>query len=134
MENQSDCVFCKIARHELPAHVRFEDDDIIAFDDMNPNAPIHVLLISKLHLVSLAHAEAEHQELLGKLLYRCKLLADELNISDSGYRIIINVGEWGGQIIQHLHFHILGGAPLTIKLAAATADKSVKMTKEALDA
>jgi len=119
MENQPECVFCKIAHHEIPASVRFEDDEMIAFDDMNPSAPIHVLLIPKLHLASLVHTTIDHQELLGKLLYRCKLLADELNISDSGYRVIINTGEWGGQVVSHLHLHILGGAPLSEKMGLA---------------
>jgi len=124
-----DCIFCKIAQHELSASIRFEDDEIIAFDDANPQAPIHILVIPKIHLISLTHAESNHQELLGKLLYRCKILAKELNIADSGYRAIINVGKWGGQIVPHLHIHILGGAPLTDKFKVATADKSVSLTK-----
>ena len=131
---RSSCVFCRIADHAIPAHIRFEDDEMMAFDDANPNAPIHVLLISKAHLASLVQVEANHQELLGKMLYRCKLLADELNISDSGYRVTINVGDWGGQIVRHLHLHILGGAPLTSNLAIGTAEKSKQMTKEFLGA
>lgn len=129
-DERANCVFCKIADKTLPASIRFEDDEMVAFDDMNPNAPIHILLIPKLHIASLANVESAHQELLGRMLYRCKLLADTLNITDSGYRIIINVGEWGGQIVQHLHIHILGGAPLIANLAVATADKSKQMTKE----
>lgn len=116
MENQTDCVFCKIARHEIPAGVRFEDDEIIAFDDINPAAPIHVLVIPKIHIPSLAVVEEKDQPLLGKLVYRAKLLAEELNIAEPGYRVSINVGKWGGQIVSHLHLHILGGAPLSTHL------------------
>jgi len=123
MESQPDCVFCKIARHEIPASVRFEDDEMIAFDDHNPAAPIHVLVIPKVHIPSLRAAEENDQMLLGKLVYRAKLLAEELNIAETGYRISINVGKWGGQIVPHLHLHLLGGAPLSTRLEM-TADAS----------
>ncbi|MFH0912102.1 MAG: histidine triad nucleotide-binding protein [Patescibacteria group bacterium] len=108
-----DCVFCKIIRHEIPANVRFEDDEIIAFDDINPSAPIHVLVIPKVHIPSLTAVGEGDQMLLGKLVYRAKLLADQLNIAEPGYRVSINVGKWGGQIVPHLHLHILGGVPLS---------------------
>jgi len=127
-QSQDSCIFCKIARHEIPANVRFESDEIIAFDDINPSAPIHVLVIPKVHITSLRATEIDDQMLLGKLVYRAKLLAEELNIAESGYRVSINVGKWGGQIVSHLHLHILGGAPLTTKLAVATVDESVPLT------
>lgn len=116
----SDCVFCKIASHNIPAHIRFEDDEIIAFDDINPATPIHVLVIPKAHIPSLRATEVDDQMLLGKLVYRAKLLAEELNIAETGYRISINVGKWGGQIVPHLHLHILGGAPLSTRLEVLT--------------
>lgn len=120
MEDQLGCVFCKIASHTIPANIRFEDDEMIAFDDIDPHAPIHVLVVSKKHIPSLADIVKTDEKLLGKLLYRCKLLAEELNIADSGYRVTINTGKWGGQIVPHLHLHLLGGAPLTERLSIFT--------------
>lgn len=111
-----DCVFCKIADHQVSANIRFEDDEMIAFDDINPSAPIHVLLIPKVHIQSLATVGESDQALLGRMLYRAKLLAETLNIAESGYRVTINVGKWGGQIVPHFHLHILGGAPLSTHL------------------
>ncbi|MBU1092145.1 HIT domain-containing protein [Patescibacteria group bacterium] len=113
-KDQDNCVFCQIAHHDIPTHLRFEDEEIIAFDDHNPSAPIHVLIIPKAHIPSLIAVKENDQIMLGKLLYRAKLLADQLNIADTGYRVSINVGEWGGQIVSHLHLHLLGGAPLSI--------------------
>lgn len=111
-----DCVFCKIAQHKLLADIRFEDDEMIAFDDINPSAPIHILLIPKIHIQSLSTVNESDEILLGKMLYRAKLLAETLNIAESGYRVTINVGKWGGQIVPHFHIHILGGAPLSTHL------------------
>lgn len=129
MKNKSDCVFCKIAKHDLPASVRFEDDEMIAFDDINPAAPIHVLIIPKIHIPSLTAVGENDQLLLGKLLYRAKLLAEELNIADPGYRVSINVGKWGGQIVSHLHLHLLGGAPLSTGSAISTvAEEMISYT------
>jgi len=125
MKNKSDCVFCKIAKHDLPASVRFEDDEMIAFDDINPAAPIHVLIIPKIHIPSLTAVGENDQLLLGKLLYRAKLLAEELNIADPGYRVSINVGKWGGQIVSHLHLHLLGGAPLSTGSAISSIAEEV---------
>ena len=125
MENQPECVFCKVVRREIPASVRFEDDEIIAFDDINPAAPIHVLIIPKVHIPSLRAVGVDEQMLLGKLVYRAKLLAEELNIAETGYRISINVGKWGGQIVPHLHLHLLGGAPLSIGSSVLTDAEAV---------
>jgi len=127
--NSKDCIFCQIVSGKLPTRFRYEDDDIIAFDDINPNAPIHVLVIPKVHIEKLSDTKSTHQKLLGKLIYRCKLLAKDLNIDDSGYRIVINNGKWGGQIIPHLHVHLLGGAPLTSKLVVETAEKDISMVE-----
>lgn len=127
--NSKNCIFCQIVSGKLPTSLRYEDEDIIAFDDINPNAPIHVLVIPKIHIESLADTNLNHQKLLGKLLYRCKLLAKDLNIVDNGYRVIINTGKWGGQVIPHLHVHLLGGAPLTSELSIGTAEKNISMVK-----
>lgn len=120
MIKKKDCIFCQIASGELPANIRYEDKDILAFDDINPNAPIHVLIISKKHIPSLSEITKKNEKLLGKMLYQAKLLAKKLNISDSGYRVVINTGKWGGQLVQHLHFHLLGGAPLSEKVGVYT--------------
>lgn len=107
-----DCIFCQIIAGKLPVNIRYEDEDMIAFDDVNPNAPIHVQVIPKKHIESLVDITKKEEKLMGKFIYRCKMLAKELNIAESGYRVVINVGKWGGQIVPHLHFHLLGGAPL----------------------
>ncbi len=121
----SDCVFCKIADKIIPASIRFEDDEMVAFDDINPSAPIHVLIVPKIHISSLVEAEENDQALLGKLVYRAKLLAKELNLADTGYRVSINVGKWGGQVVPHLHLHLLGGAPLSTGRSEVIAEAKI---------
>lgn len=118
--NLDNCIFCAIAEGRIPASVRYEDKEVMAFDDINPHAPIHVLVLPKKHIPSLRDVAQADEKLLGKLLYRCKLLAEELNIAESGYRVTINTGKWGGQIVPHLHLHLLGGAPLTERLSMYT--------------
>jgi len=115
--NNIDCVFCQIAAGKLPVSKRFADKDMIAFDDIHPHAPIHVLIVPKKHIPSLADITPRDRELMGKIIYRCKELAKKLNIAESGYRVTVNVGKWGGQVVPHLHFHLLGGAPLTERLS-----------------
>lgn len=115
--NRTSCIFCKIAAGEIPTVFRYRDKDMVAFDDIHPHAPIHVLVVPRKHVESLADITPKDKELMGKILYRCKELAKKLNIADSGYRVTVNVGKWGGQIVPHLHFHLLGGAPLTERLS-----------------
>jgi histidine triad (HIT) family protein len=105
---QSDCIFCKIASGAIPAPRLYEDDDVLAFADLNPQAPTHVLVIPKQHLKSLAETEAGHSELLGKLLHAATAVARRQGL-DKGYRVVINTGEDGGQTVSHLHLHVLGG-------------------------
>lgn len=112
----SDCLFCKIAAGEIPAKKVFEDDDVIAFHDIHPVAPVHFLLVPKVHIDSLAHATAEHQALLGKMMLLTSKLAAEQGLSD-GYRTIINTGHGGGQTFFHLHMHIIGGKPLSTNIS-----------------
>jgi len=107
-----DNIFMKIIRHEVPANIRFEDDEMIVFDDINPKAKIHLLIVPKKPLVSLAESEGGDRALLGKLLYRAKLMAEELGMTD-GYRTIINTGSDGGQEVPQLHVHLLGGEKLS---------------------
>lgn len=103
------CIFCQIINKELPSTILFEDEDLVVFKDINPSAPVHLLVVPKEHIVSLAEMGAEDEELVGKLVYRAKLMAEEAGISQSGYKVVINTGRGGGQIVDHLHVHLLGG-------------------------
>lgn len=103
-----NCIFCKIARKEIPSNAVYEDDDILAFHDINPAAPVHFLLIPKLHIDSLADVQDNHQDLLGKMLLLAPKLAKAQGCED-GFRTIINTGRTGGQEVFHIHFHIIGG-------------------------
>lgn len=103
-----NCIFCKIVRGQIPSRKVFEDDDVLAFHDIEPVAPVHVLVIPKLHLATLADADSTHESLLGKMLLVAPRLARELGSTD-GFRTIINTGRIGGQEVYHLHLHIIGG-------------------------
>ena len=105
----SDCVFCRIVRREAKATVVFEDDEVLAFRDLSPQAPVHLLVIPKKHVASLAEAEASDAALLGKLLLAARDLAICEGIDARGYRVVANRGAGAGQTIFHLHFHVLGG-------------------------
>lgn len=102
-----DCIFCKIAKHELPTTTIFEDDKVAAFNDINPKAPLHILVIPKEHIQSIAHLESDHNEILAKIIYTARHLAAERGLG--GYKLVFNVGREGGQVIDHLHLHLLGG-------------------------
>jgi histidine triad (HIT) family protein len=102
-----ECLFCRIAGGELPAQKRYEDELVLAFDDISPKSPVHILVISKRHITSLAEAENSDQELLGHILLTVQRLARELKLA--GYKTIINTGRRGGQLIDHIHVHLLGG-------------------------
>ncbi|GAB2180382.1 histidine triad nucleotide-binding protein [Denitratisoma sp. agr-D3] len=104
----SDCIFCRIAKGEIPSRKIYEDNDIFAFHDINPQRPVHFLVIPKQHLASLDEARPEHQELLGKMLVKAGELARSVGLTD-GFRTLINTGRIGGQEVFHLHIHILGG-------------------------
>lgn len=108
----SDCLFCKIAGGEIPAKLIHEDDHIVAFRDINPQAPVHVLLIPREHITSLDTARPEHGALLGDLLLRARELARSEGMAEDGYRTVLNVGADGGQTVHHLHVHLLGGRSL----------------------
>ncbi len=104
------CIFCQIVKKEIPSQIVYEDDEILAFKDIQPKAKVHLLIIPKKHINSLN--EAKNEEILGKLLLRAKELAKEFKISKSGYKIVINTGKDAGQVIFHLHLHLLGGEEL----------------------
>ncbi len=108
----ADCIFCKIANHELDTNILYEDQHLIAIYDINPKAPKHVLIIPKLHIASLAQAKEEHVQLLGQINYRAAKLAEELGIAADGYRLITNIGANSGQEVPHLHYHLIGGKAL----------------------
>lgn len=103
-----DCVFCKIVRGEIPSRKVYEDADILAFHDIHPAAPVHFMLIPKLHVASLMEANEEHVALLGRMLLLAAQLAREQGLED-GFRTAINTGRGGGQEVFHLHIHIKGG-------------------------
>ena len=109
-----DCVFCKIVKGEIPSNKVYEDDDILAFKDIKPAAPIHILVIPKKHVKSLN--EIDDEKLIAKIMFTVKNIAKELGFADEGYRVINNCGENGGQAVPHLHFHILAGTKLGEKI------------------
>jgi len=106
------CVFCKIVKGELPARVVYEDELVMAFHDINPQAPVHVLVIPKEHIPTLNDLEERHRELVGHIFLVIRKIARELGIDQSGYRVLVNCNRDGGQEVYHLHFHLLGGKPL----------------------
>ncbi len=107
-EPQDSCLFCRIARGEIPARKAHEDADTLAFWDIHPAAPVHLLIIPKLHLASLYDVEPAHQALLGKMLSLAPRLAREQGVAD-GFRVVVNNGPGGGQEVLHLRLHVLGG-------------------------
>lgn len=106
----ADCIFCQIIKKEIPSQIVYEDEEIIAFKDIQPKAKIHLLIVPKEHISSLN--EVKNKEILGKLLWQAKVLAEKFSIDKTGYKIIINTGEKAGQTIFHLHFHLLSGEEL----------------------
>ena len=107
-----DCVFCKIIKKELPSTIVFESDSVLAFEDINPKAPVHILIVPKKHIVSFAALENEDKNLIADLMFAAKEIAKAKNLK--GYKLIINVGREGGQIIDHLHLHLLSGKPMKL--------------------
>lgn len=103
------CIFCKIAGGESPARIRYEDEDIIAFDDINPKAPIHVLIVPKKHIKALMAATKSDADLLGAMLIVAQKLAKETGVDKTGFKVVLNNGEEAGQLVDHLHMHLLGG-------------------------
>jgi len=103
-----NCLFCKIIRGEIPSRKVYEDDDVFAFHDINPVAPVHFMLVPKIHLVSLLEADTSHAALLGRMLVLSAKLAREQGL-ENGFRTVINSGKGGGQEVFHLHIHVIGG-------------------------
>lgn len=109
MSDQGDTIFSKIIRKEIPAKIVYETEKVLAFRDVNPVAPAHILVIPKKPIASLAAATAEDKELLGELLLEAAEIARREGLEDAGYRIVTNVGKHGGQTVFHLHLHLIGG-------------------------
>lgn len=109
MEGTSDCIFCKIAANEIPATKVFENNNVIAFEDINPQAPHHIILIPKRHIPTLNHLESEDGGIVGELVLAAAKIAKERGMDDRGYRVVLNCNNDGGQTVFHIHAHLLGG-------------------------
>ncbi len=108
----SDCLFCKIAAGDIPSDKVYEDDRVLAFNDISPQAPIHILVIPKVHIATINDVTAEHHDLMGHMITTAKQIAAEKGIAGDGYRLLFNCNEQGGQTVYHIHLHILGGRQL----------------------
>ncbi len=111
MKNAS-CIFCKIVKKEIPSKIVFENSDLVAFEDISPQAPVHIVIISKNHIEKLSDLTEENIRLIGSMVLAAKDIAVKKGIDASGYRVVINCSKDGGQAVFHLHLHLLGGRPL----------------------
>jgi histidine triad (HIT) family protein len=104
-----DCIFCRIASHEIAATIVYEDEQVIAFEDIDPQAPVHILIVPKKHIRSLSDIKETERELLDQIMLTAKHVATLLHIENSGFRVVLNTNIDGGQTVYHLHAHLLGG-------------------------
>jgi len=104
-----DCLFCKIVNKEAPAEIVYEDEKVVTFKDIYPKAPLHLLVVPKKHIPSVDHLESADKELIGDLFLVAQKIAREQGVAKTGYKLVFNVGKGAGQIIDHLHLHLLGG-------------------------
>jgi histidine triad (HIT) family protein len=111
-----DCIFCKIVAGEIPSTKVYEDEEIIAFRDINPQAPVHIVIIPKKHITALSDLSKADSALVGRLVTVANKLAKDEGISEKGYRVVINCGPEGGQLVPHLHLHLVGGRKLSDQL------------------
>ena len=111
-----DCIFCKIVNGEIPSKKVYEDEDILAFHDIDPAAPIHILVIPKKHIATLSDLKTEDEALVGKIFTTINKIAEKEGFKENGFRVIANCGKDGGQEVMHIHFHILGGKVLGNKI------------------
>ena len=112
-DGPEDCVFCRIAREEIPADVVYHDEGVVAFRDVNPQAPTHILVIPRRHVASVAALGEDDGAEAGGLILAARRLARDEGLEDQGYRLVINTGSQGGQTVDHLHLHLLGGRGMT---------------------
>lgn len=108
-----DCLFCKLVNGDIPAKILYQDDDVIAFEDIAPQAPSHFLVIPKRHISTLNDLQAEDANLVGKLPITAAKIAKEKGLADDGYRVVMNCNDLGGQTVYHIHMHVLGGRAMT---------------------
>ena len=109
----SDCLFCKMVSGEIKPDVVYEDEHVLAFRDINPQGPVHVLIIPRKHISTLNELEEEHAELLGRMFLAARKIAEMENMSENGYRTVINCNRHGGQEVYHIHLHVIGGRQMT---------------------
>jgi len=109
---KNDCIFCKIIKKQIPCEMLYEDDKVIVFKDISPQAPVHVVIVPKQHISDLNCLEQENSDIVGHIFMVAKKVVKTLDIAEPGYRIVMNCGEQGGQSVQHIHFHLLGGRML----------------------
>lgn len=107
-----DCIFCKIANKEIPSTIVYEDDMVIAFNDLNPVAPVHILVVPKEHMTDILNVEKEDMKYIEAVVEAIQKITKEKGIAESGFRVVNNCGEDGGQTVKHIHFHIIGGEKL----------------------
>lgn len=110
------CLFCRIVAGEIPGDIVYQDKEFLAFRDINPQAPKHVIIIPKTHIASLTELTEQQQGLIGRLIILARNLAEKEGIAESGYRLAVNCGPEGGQVVPHLHFHLIGGRKLSDQL------------------
>lgn len=104
-----DCIFCKIVNGEIPAKLAYEDEQIIAFDDIDPKAPQHKLIVPREHINTINDLKAEHQALVGHMILSAQKIAKSIGVAEPGYRLVLNCNADGGQAVYHIHLHLLGG-------------------------
>jgi len=107
------CVFCRLAKGLVRGDIVFQDDAVVAFNDIHPQAPVHILVIPREHITALWDTDESHYDLLARLLHTCNRVADDAGVGQTGYRVVANVGQDAGQSVDHLHFHVLGGRKLS---------------------
>ena len=110
------CLFCRIVAREIPSDTVYEDDDVYAFKDINPQAPVHILISPKIHINSVNELDEGQYDLIGHMTSVARKIAESENLTGKGYRLVINCGPDGGQVVAHLHLHLIGGKKLTGKI------------------
>jgi histidine triad (HIT) family protein len=113
-----ECLFCKIIAKIIPAEIVYEDETVLAFKDIHPLAPVHVLVIPKKHITSINDLEERDEQLAGHIILVAKKIAQDLQTAEKGYKLLIRTGEWGGQEVGHIHLHLIGGAKLSEDIRA----------------
>lgn len=112
----NDCIFCKIIKKEIPSEIVYENEEILAFKDIAPKAPVHIVVIPKKHIEKITEIEKQDEAVIGRIYSAINQIAREQGIAEDGFRVIINCGENGGQEVKHIHFHLLGGTKLGMQI------------------